>query len=247
MTARGLAENIPWAYTDQQGVLMWTWVTEHFVARIAGAEVSGPEEATETLTAGAGRRYVRSYHWDIADRMRTHEGVPRMLVEGGTSDFASAEKLVREHVGKLYDPRLGYRRFAGNLAFTFQISTGDLVDVSSMVGTLCTVSVLMPDGTQQTAVGTLEVSGYRWHVKRGDSITKILPEHVLSITNRSEVAERAHRAARKDLYAGVGRIYRDEPVPGCSGVAGFAPLMVDHAGAPRCPIHEEGIPEHLLR
>lgn len=247
MTSRGLAENIPWTYTDQPGVLMWTWVTDHFVARIRGAEVAGPDEAAEALEGAGGRRYIRSYSWDIADRMKTNDGVPRMLIEGGTTGFAEAEQLIREHVGKLYDSRLGYRRFSGNLAYTFEVSTGERVDVSDMVGTTCTVTVLMSDGTRRTAAGKLKVSGYRWELQQGDTVTKILPEHVVSITNRSDVADRARRVARKDVYSGVGRIYSEDPGPGCTGTAGFAPHTVDHAGAPQCPIHEEGLPRHLLR
>ena len=47
-------------------------------------------------------------------------------------------------------------------------------------------------------------------------------------------------------YSGIGRIYREDPRAGCTGRPGFAAGTVDHAGAPRCPLHEEGLPEHLL-
>ena len=69
----------------------------------------------------------------------------------------------------------------------------------------------------------------------------------MRITNRSEAAERATAITRNDSYSGIGRIYREEPSRAAPGSPGFTMGTVDHAGAPRCPIHEIGVPEHLLR
>ncbi len=235
-----LAEPVPWTFSDKPGVLLWTWHTPHFVARITGAEVTG--EAVDP-----GRRVVRSYAWEVADLMRTHQGVPRLLVEGTSTDFDAAESLVREHVGKLYDPLLGYRKFAGPLAYTFTLSTGARVDVSEYVGTRCAVTVLMPDGATRTVTGDLDVQHYKWRLSTPEQILEVLPEHVVRITNRSEMAERATAITRADTYSGIGRIYNVEPRRGCTGRPGFTVGTVDHAGAPRCPIHEVGLPEHMLR
>jgi hypothetical protein len=236
----GLAEPIPWTYTDAPGVLLWTWVTEHFVARITGTEVENEDDP-------GGRRFIRSYQWEVSDLMRTSQGIPRLLVEGAAGDFDEAERLVRENLGKLYDPRLGYRRFAGELAFTFTLSTGERVDVSELLGTKCTVTVLMPDGAQRTVSGDLDVDHYKWRLASPEMTLEIIPEHVVRITNRSEAAERATAITHLDSYSGIGRMYREDPRPGCTGRAGFMVGTVDHAGAPRCPIHEAGVPEHLLR
>jgi hypothetical protein len=236
-----LVEPIPWTFSDTRGVLLWTWVTEHFLARINGAEVTGgAEEAGD-------RRLIRSYAWDLSDLMRTNQGLPRLLVEGTALTFEDAESSIREHLGKCYDPRLGYRRFAGALAFTFTLSTGEPFDVSELVGTHCSVTVMMPDRSERTLMGDLEVSHYKWQLMTRDQVLEIMPEHVIRVTNRSEAAERATAVVRGDLYSGVGRIYQQDPRAGCTGRAGFMVGTVDHAGAPRCPIHEIGVPEHLLR
>jgi hypothetical protein len=236
----GLAEPVPWTFTDSPGVLLWTWVAEHFVARITGAEVDNVDDVE-------GRRVIRSYAWDVSDLMRTNQGLPRPLVDGTATSFEEAESTVREHVGKLYDPRLGYRRFAGPLAFTFTLSTGEAVDVSAYIGTRCAVTVLMPDGTERTVTGDLDVAHYKWRLSTTEQTLEIIPEHVVRITNRSEAAERATAITRNDSYSGIGRIYSEETRRGCTGRPGFMVGTVDHAGAARCPIHEAGLPEHLLR
>ena len=235
-----LAEPIPWTYSDQPGILLWTWQTPHFVARITGTEVANEDDPE-------GRRIIRSFTWDVSDLMRTHQGLPRQLVDGTCPSFEDAEALVREHVGKLYDPRLGYRKFAGPLAFTFGLSTGERVDVSEYVGTRCAVTVLMPNGGTRTVTGDLDVVHYKWRLNTPEQILEILPEHVVKITNRSAMAEKATAATRVSSYSGIGRIYNEEPRRGCTGRPGFTIGTVDHAGAPRCPIHEVGLPDHMLR
>lgn len=234
----GLREPIPWHFTDSPGVLMWTWITDHFVARIRGAEVAGQDDA---------RRHVRSYSWDLSDLMRRHQDLPRLLVEGTAPSFEEAETLLREHVGKCYDRRLGYAGFSRELAFTFTLATGETVDVSPYVGTRCVVTVLNPDRTERSVSGEFSVEGYRWHVITPSHDFEIVPEHAVRITNRSEAAERAAAITRPSSYSGVGRIYREDPRPGCTGRPGFEVGTVDHAGAPRCPLHEEGLPDSLLR
>ena len=105
----------------------------------------------------------------------------------------------------------------------------------------------MPDRTERTVSGTFDVSNYKWRLTSSEEAFEILPEHVVRITNRSEAAERATAITRNDSYSGIGRIYREEPKPGCTGKPGFMMGTVDHAGAARCPIHEIGVPDHLLR
>jgi hypothetical protein len=236
----GIVEAIPWTFTDSPGVLLWVWMSKHFVARITGYE------AEDEVDVG-GRRLIRSYHWDLSDLIRTNQGLPRLLIEGTSTTFEDAELRVREHVGKCYDARLGYRKFSGTLPYTFTISTGESVDVAEYIGTRCAVTVLMPDGTTTTVSGDLDVHHYRWRLASPEQVLEIVPEHVVRITNRSEAAERASAITRSDTYSGVGRLYREEPGPGCTGQPGFMVGTVDHAGAPRCPIHESGVPDHLLR
>ena len=59
----GTAQPIPWVFTDMPGILMWTWVSDHFVARIAGAEVTadGANAAAEGEVAPVAARRGLSF------------------------------------------------------------------------------------------------------------------------------------------------------------------------------------------
>ena len=229
-------EPIPWIYSDSPGILIWTWLTDHFIARISGAEVDD-----------AGQRRIRSYAWELSDLMRTSQGMPRLLIEGVAATFEDGDALLREHVGKCYDPRLGYQAYAGSLAQTFQLASGDLVDVTPMIGTRCTVTVLLPDRSYEVVVGDLSVHHYSWRLRDGEQILEVTPEHVMSIANRSDAAVRASVVVDEHAYSGIGRIYRSERTPGCTGTPGYVVGTVDHAGMSRCPVHEATLRDDLLR
>ncbi|MDO9485676.1 MAG: hypothetical protein Q7K25_06415 [Actinomycetota bacterium] len=213
-------------------------MTAHFAARIHGREVQDANNPS--------LRNVRSYHWELLDVMRTHQGVPRQLVEGTSTSFDEAENSVREHVGKCYDPRLGYQPFAGRLAHHFTLATGAILDVTPLIGTRCSVTVQLSDGTHRTVAGDFSVDHYRWRIDTPGERLEIVPEHVSRITNRSDAAELASKVIRHDAYTGIGRMYREEPKPGCSGRPGFNIGTVDHAGAVLCPIHESGLEQDVL-
>ncbi len=238
--SEGMAEPIPWNFTDEPGVLLWTWQSPHFVARIRGTEVADPSDEPD-------RRLVRSFDWDLSDLVRRHQGLPRVLVEGSARNFDDAELHIREHAGKAYEPGLGYRKYAGVLAYTFTMSTGDVIDVRPLIGTQCVVTVLLPDRTSKTVTGDFSVHHYQWRLTTPLHEIDVIPEHVVSISNRSEAADRAAEVTRLSTYTGMGRLYREERRPGCTGRPGFEMGTVDHAGCPRCPLHEEGLPEHLLQ
>lgn len=236
-------ESVPWIYSDSPGILLWTWMTEHFIARITGADVS--DQVGGELAAG--ERAIRSYGWELADLTRTNQGMPRVLIEGMASTFEEADARIREHVGKCYDPRLGYQRYCGALATTFELADGTSIDVASFVGTRCTVTVLAAGGVAQTVQGDFSIDHYKWRLRDGERLLELLPAHVSSIGNRSAAAERASSVVHLESYSGIARIYRDEPRTGCTGLPGFMPGTVDHANAPRCPVHEASLPDDLLR
>ena len=231
------AAPIPWVYSDSPGVLMWTWLTDHFIATISGAEVIDAELAGEGA-AEIVERVIRSYHWDLSDLMRTNQGIPRSLIEGTSARFDDAELFVREHVGKCYDPRLGYQPFAGCLSNTFVLTGGDAVDVTPLLGTRCTVTVLQRDGRQEVVMGDLSLLHYKWRLRNGNEMLEITPEHVVSIVNRSGAAQLAAALDDVGTNTAIGRIYAAERSRGCTGTPGFVVGTVDHAGAPKCPIHE---------
>ena len=168
-------------------------------------------------------------------------------MDGAARTWEEAEEHIREHVGKAYHPRLGYRRFCGSATFTFDLASGERIDVSSYIGSMCHVTVLVPGGGERVISGDFDVRNYRWLLSGRDGSYEVVPEHVLRITNRSETADRAAEIAYSPTYSGLGRIYREEFRPGCTGKPGFEIATVDHAGAAPCPIHERGISDHLLK
>ena len=60
-----MSEAIPWRYTDSGGVLQWAWVSDHFIARIVGHEVSSDD--------GGGQRVMRSFRWELSDLVQWNE------------------------------------------------------------------------------------------------------------------------------------------------------------------------------
>lgn len=230
------AKPIPWSYADQPGLLVWTWISDHFVARVNGQEVQ----------ANSGQRTIRSYRWELLDKMRMHQGMPRILIGGEALSFEQAESQIAEHVAKCYDPRLGYRSYSGCLAFTFELSSGERMDVSSLIGSYVNVELLKGSRQIENIQGDLSVHGYAWRLDNNGQISEISPEHVLSVTNRASQAKAAQVSLHGEKYSGVGRIYREDARPGCTGKPGYLAHTVDHAGAPQCQLHEVGLPAHLV-
>ena len=233
---------IPWVYSDSPGVLMWTWVTDHFVATIRGSQA-----AVDPAHAGGADRVIRSYTWELSDLIRRQQDLPRLLIEGTCGSFDEAEDFVREHVGKAYDPRLGYGPIAGPFATTFTVADGRRIDVGDLIGHRCTVTVLVAGGGQDSVAGDLSVHHYRLRLRDGDSVYEITPEHIVDVRHRSRAADRAAAVTASPTYSGIGRIHKVEWRRGCTGAPGFDPGTVDHAGAPRCPLHEVDIDPDSLR
>lgn len=203
---------IPWRFTNHELVQMWQWFTEHFEARIS---VEG-----------------NSFAWDIHDLV-AEPGERRFLTEGRTALFAGAEAEVRETIGKSYPAHLGYRKYAGTLATTFSIATGERIDFGLYDGMRVVVTVRLPNGHTQSYIGSATVIHYELHLTPdAGGPVKIQPSHIVKI-----VGEGGNVASNHD-YTGVGRTFRGEAVRGCTGAPGYMLGTVDHDGDP-CPVHEE--------
>ena len=123
---------------------------------------------------------------------------------------------------------------------------GEMVDVSDYVGCPVTVRVLTESNLERVISGDFDVVGYRWRLATRDSIFEILPAHVVHIGLSAQSAHRSPITRFDESYTGIGRIYARNPSPGCTGRPGFRPHSVDHAGAPKCPVHESEMPDHLI-
>lgn len=204
---------IPWRYEDLHLLRRWLWETPHFVATITN---EGP-----------------TFAWDIGDLIVPWQGEPRILAEGYAGDFTTAEREVRETVGKSYPPALGYRRYAGSLATTFTIATGERVDLGEFNGTVAVVTVRDRTGHDHTLVGHVRVVHYELLMETTDGRhLRILPAHIIRITS-----ETGGGPSSSTTHTGVGRLYHGHITPGCTGHPGYLPGTVDHSGE-TCPVHE---------
>jgi hypothetical protein len=207
---------IPWAFLNHEVMKMWVWRTEHFEVRVSAA--------------------YNSYNWVVTDFMRSTEG--RFLAEGTTRDFHETEDAVREIIGKSYPPKYGYMEYAGSLAYTFTIATGERIDFSQFLGHRTIVTVRTPQGQEKSFAGSVRPVHYEVHVSPGaGSAVKIQPSHIIKVTAESG---RPTRTAAQATYTGVGRIYSGPIVRGCNGRPGFLPDTTDHTGD-ACPVHEDHV------
>jgi len=230
-------EPIPWVYSDNGGLLAWVWTTPHFVVRIIGNRVPGDDD---------GALFVRQHHWEIADRMAMHADVPKVIVEGNTRTFAEAEILVREHVGKAYPGLADYAAYIGSAAACYELETGEVLDVAHLVGSRVTLRVRIGTDSYRALTGEFQVAGYWWRITTTEGVFEVLPAHVVHVAPLPSAGASSAWPQREGTHSGVGRIYAENPRPGCTGRAGYAPNSVDHAGAPRCPVHESEIRDHLI-
>lgn len=207
---------VPWAFAGSGAVRVWTWSTPHFVATIT--------------------EHVNRYSWVVEDLV-VNPGNPRTVGDGVCATFTAAEDQVRASVGKSYPRDLGYRRFAGPLATTFQDSQGVEVDFGVWEGRRVVVTVATARGSERRYAGTLRVEHFDVLVESASgSAVRISPAHVLSVASVE-----GGRVGHDHGYTGVGRVYRGTTGGGCSGVAGFVAGTVDHFGE-ACRIHEDPTP-----
>lgn len=213
-------------------MILWTWLTDHFVAQIVGY-ANAP--ATETGTAA-----VRAYEWSIADRISPlADGSPRPLLADMAGEFSTAERAIREHIGKAYSPRLGYDPYTGTLATTFTIATGEHVNFAPFTGRAVTVDVFNEHGTLTRVSGTLTIHAYKIRVTVHGQQVEIRPEHVnaIALVNAAHAPSGIAPSSTATVHPG-GRVVTGTKTPGCTGAIGYLAGTVDHGNAPPCPVHE---------
>jgi hypothetical protein len=204
---------IPWAFIDHDLMKIWVWRSDHFEARITAD--------------------INSFSWEILDLMASPDGI--FLTEGRSKDFNDAENEVREAVAKSYPPKYGYAAYAGPLATTFTIATGERVDFGTFAGMRAIVTVRLPNGNHQSFLGTVRVVHYEIHLTpdTGQAI-RIQPAHIVKVAGEGGTA----RTDANSSFTGMGRIYKGKIPRGCTGKPGFLPDTIDHTGD-RCPVHED--------
>lgn len=207
-------EPIPWRFQgESSGVRVWRWQTPHFSATVIGEG--------------------NSFQWDLGDLSVSSDGTPIPLADGLSSDFVSCESAIREIVGKSYLPSLGYGRYAGRLATTFAIATGERIDFGQFEGSAVIVVVGLGGGRTTTIAGQASVQHYELVVAQpGSDTVKIQPHRVRSI-----IFERGGYDQMRSNHTGVSRMYRGQVSRACTGHPGFMDGTVEHSGK-KCPVHE---------
>ena len=214
MLPNGLAP-IPWTHETSEFGSVWQWDNETFLVTVNGD--------------------MRSFYWTIADRSANPGAQPRPFADGTAGSFEQAERSLREVIGKAYPPSLGYGMYAGPLATTFTIGTGETVDLGNFTGRKVKVVVASREGADETYRGTARVEHYELVLIDGDEALRISPPFILSIE-----AEGFGGPAMRPSGTGASgtRTVQGRRDPGCTGSPGFLAGTIDHHGA-LCPIHEE--------
>ncbi|WP_323791664.1 hypothetical protein [Nocardioides sp.] len=213
---------IPWRYVDLDLLEVWLWETEHFEAKVTAEP--------------------NCFAWEVGDLVVSNDGMPRWLTGGRAVDFATAEQSIREVIGKSYPVRFGYRPYAGRLATTFLIATGERLDLGPFHGTRALVSVRMPGGADQSFLGRCSIQHYELLLTTDSGHqVKIQPPYIVSVTGENGATARASASSSSFVGVGGGRIYKGKMVNGCTGSHGFLPDTIEHDGPP-CQVHESTVP-----
>ena len=213
---------VPWLFEENPLLSLWIWRTPHFEAKIQ----------TDSN--------ANQFSWEITD---LSQGAPYPLSDGFELAFRDAEFAVREIIGKSYPAKLGYKKFAGSLATTFKIFTGERIDFGPMEATqvILTVRTLNKKTNQiveRTIAGKLKIHNYVLEVSPDHGQTvRIPPTHILSV--QREYGGHAQEKKDNPLNNRLLRIFEGTVTLGCTGQPGMLPNTVEHPSrAPLCPVHE---------
>lgn len=204
---------IPWHHDLSDLQAVWLWETEAFIVKVLGD--------------------VHSCYYTVTDKL-ADPAKPELIADGQTASFHQAEMRVRELIGKAYNPNLGFRKYAGNLATTFTISTGNRIDFGPYEGQMVTVEVFTGNSSTRALTGELRIENFLVSLIKGETHVNIRPTHVKTITLLNNA--RQEKLTRYERIS--GRTYRANWEEGCTGEDGFLMNTVEHRYAV-CPIHEQ--------
>ncbi len=239
---------IPWQYAKFYLGQIWQWVTPHFIATVIGdgtryywrvsTSILNERKDTEDGSAYGSRRNNTPLDRNQLRMSRQEEYLPDVMEDyvegeifanGQTMKFSDAEAGVRETVGKSFADTLGYHWWAGRLAYTFTIATGERVDFEPYLGLRGRVKVFIDEeGTIEEYSGVIQVRNYDVLVETMDGVFKLRPSYIASV--ESSHTHGLNKAKKTRTVKGFVE-------PGCSGKPGFIWGTVEHDG-PQCGLHE---------
>lgn len=213
---------IPWVYTDGEIAKFWIWKTPEFEVRIFAEGRIGART---------------SFGWKITDLSRGRE-IP--FDSSVATTFQEAVDTILEIIGKSYPRKLGYLTYAGDLATTFQIGTGQKLDFASFSGESVIVKIVADDGAETVLVGVLQVENYLIKVRSEDNIvTSFPPARIKDVQKQFGGISLSNREPSKAVGTKLKRVFHTEYTRGCTGRPGFLPHTVMHGPADEyCSIHK---------
>lgn len=235
---------IPWQYAKFDLGQVWQWMTPHFIATITSdgsryywrvstalkndkKERNMVDTPVRTVTDRAQLKHVRQEEFLPDETDEYVEG--EIFANGQNVRFSDAETGVRETVGKSFVDTLGYHWWAGRLAYTFTIATGERVNFEPYLGLRGRIKVFVDDeGTLEEYSGVIQVRNYDVLVETMDGVFKLRPSYIASV--ESSHTHGLNKAKKTRTVKGFVE-------PGCSGKPGFMWGTVEHDG-PQCGLHE---------
>ena len=200
---------IPWIHSSSEFGSVWIWETRNFIVTVNGSE--------------------QSCYYVITNKSQKEQNM-RPFADGRAGTFQEAEELIRETIGKAYNPNLGYQGYAGYLATTFRISTGQKLDLGQYINKDVEVKVVNSLGKTDSYFGVASVKNYEFMVTKDNKVTKIPPAYIREVIIPEKIVQ-------KTLPSISYRIFSGHVTQDCNGIIGKMEGTVEHYSG-RCPIHE---------
>lgn len=211
---------IPWDHQSSDVFASWNWRTPHFSATIIAE----------------GLQAKKMYSWKILDKS---SGFPKPFDNGVEMSFKEATDVICETIAKAYPQKLGYQQYAGNLAYTFQISDGQKYDFSPAIGETVILVVREDDGSETIFTGLFDIVNYDFSITVGEISRLIPPLRVIDV--KREFGMTSYIKSSNPNSAGrskTNRIVYEEWTKGCTGKPGYRPGTTIHPPtAPYCSKH----------
>ena len=206
---KSLLPAIPWAHSSSDFGSVWVWETKNFIVTVNGGG--------------------QSCYYVITNKSQKENEI-RPFADGRAATFREAEELIRETIGKAYNPSLGYQEYAGYFATTFRISNGERLDLGEYLNKEVEVQVINSVGKTDSYFGVVSVKNYELWLTKDNQVVKIPPAYIQKVM----IPE---RIASKTLPSMPYRSFTGTITKECNGIMGKLEGTIEHYEG-KCLVHE---------
>lgn len=211
-----MTKNIPWEFSNlPDSSRLWRWKTQHFDVQVR-TEGGGTQHGVVVLDLTRGRP------------------IPDFSVIA--LSFKEAEYEVLNFIGKAYPRALGYREYAGDIATTFEIGTGQRINFALLEGHQVLLVITDSRRVTQRIEGTLSVVNHSIEIRLESGKVASIPPLLIQ-----EIGGAAYGRVKNELIPrdAKSRVVEGTVLPGCTGEVGFKSRTVIHGkDAGYCPRHK---------